>query len=392
MPSRLPRVACSAAPLMSICCLVGSLWLQAQVPEGMVNPDIDVPGEPFSYFTHPTDEIGALYAPVGSEVTPEGYVWTGFGEFMFLVGNPPQPINVRIKTLYKGYLPIVQYQLHREGLQYNFTAFADDLGRDLAGLPVNFLKVEIHNESKEQRTAFLSSAYRFAPPQNGLHVVADYRSYQRIDLVPKEYSQGQTTFDPKWKYSFDANALVRDGRIVYMFPSDPKPLQVSLSLFDKGFQMWRFLTGEIEGNPDPKYTLDAHSMMGMVTYRIPLRPGQTQALAFKMPIVPLPVDSPAARLVKEAEYTDHFARTVAFWRELVGNSSPLRFPELKVQNYLLANTIYDLLGIDKVGEDYIPNVGKIQYHAYYGGANTANMTVAFDDMGLAEIARKTLIY
>ena len=50
----------------------GSASLPGQISGGMLDPDVDVPGEPFSYFWHPTDVIGALYAPVATEVTPEG--------------------------------------------------------------------------------------------------------------------------------------------------------------------------------------------------------------------------------------------------------------------------------------------------------------------------------
>ena len=75
-----------------------ALWTapgQAQIPVlgGMLDPAIDEPGKPFSYFWHPTDVIGALYDPVASEVTPEGYVYTGFGELMFFVGIPPEPVE-----------------------------------------------------------------------------------------------------------------------------------------------------------------------------------------------------------------------------------------------------------------------------------------------------------
>ena len=134
----------------------------------MLNPDVDVAGEPFSYFWHPTDVIGALYDPVASEVTPEGYVNTGFGELMFFVGNPPEPVSQRIKTLKNGDLPVVQYHLQRDGVIYNFRIFAADLGGGLTGLPVNFVDVEVQNRSPEERTAFLSSAYRFAAPNTRL--------------------------------------------------------------------------------------------------------------------------------------------------------------------------------------------------------------------------------
>ena len=55
------------------------LWAtpgRAQIPVlgGMLDPAIDEPGKPFSYFWHPTDVIGTLDAPVASEVTPEGYL------------------------------------------------------------------------------------------------------------------------------------------------------------------------------------------------------------------------------------------------------------------------------------------------------------------------------
>ncbi|HEY3131599.1 MAG TPA: hypothetical protein VGL91_19245, partial [Acidobacteriota bacterium] len=95
---------------------------------GMLDPAIDLSAEPFSYFWHPTDVIGSLYAPAATEVTPEGYLYTGFGELMFFTGNPLQRVNHRIKTLYKDYLPIVQYRVRRNDVKYNFTMFGADLG------------------------------------------------------------------------------------------------------------------------------------------------------------------------------------------------------------------------------------------------------------------------
>ena len=129
---------------------------QGQIPilGGMLDPTIDEPGKPFSYFWHPTDVIGALYDPVASEVTPEGYLYTGFGELMFFVGNPPEPVNVRIKTLHKGYLPIVQYDFCRHDVKYALTMFAADLGGKLQGLPVNFVEVRLENNAPSSARPF----------------------------------------------------------------------------------------------------------------------------------------------------------------------------------------------------------------------------------------------
>jgi len=159
----------SPAAMLAILALWGAPS-QAQIPVlgGMLDPAIDEPGKPFSYFWHPTDVIGALYDPVASEVTPEGYLYTGFGELMFFVGIPPEPVNVRIKTLHKGYLPIVQYEFCRHGVKYAISMFAADLGGKLQGLPVNFVEVRLENEAAEQRAALFSSAFRFSPVMNSV--------------------------------------------------------------------------------------------------------------------------------------------------------------------------------------------------------------------------------
>jgi len=184
---------------------------------GMLDPAMDTPRAPFSYFAHPTDVIGALFAPVASEVTPEGYIYTGCGELMFFIGNPPEPVNVRIKTLREGYLPIVEYEFVRHGVRYRFSLFAADLGGPLSGLPVNFVKVEVINEAGQERAALVSSGYRFGPPNTRLQG-REYRFAQRFDLMPEPLTRGQASYNSAWIYSFRKDALVRDGRVLYQFP------------------------------------------------------------------------------------------------------------------------------------------------------------------------------
>src|SRR5580704_3060832 len=89
----------------------------------MVSPSIDRPGEPFSYFSHPTDELGMMDAEAATEITPEGYLRTGFGELMFFAGPELEPTSVRIRTLMfdRFPLPIFLYSFERDGLVYNFS-------------------------------------------------------------------------------------------------------------------------------------------------------------------------------------------------------------------------------------------------------------------------------
>ena len=111
--------------------IVSAAGLQAQ----MVSPSIDRPDQPFSYFSKPTDEIGMMDAEAATEITPEGYLRTGFGELMFFAGPELEPTSVRIRTLEEGHLPIVHYEFERDGVAYRFTLFAATLDGKPEGRP-----------------------------------------------------------------------------------------------------------------------------------------------------------------------------------------------------------------------------------------------------------------
>jgi hypothetical protein len=120
----------------------------------MVNPAIDAPGQPFSYPAAPTDQIGIRDAVAGTEITPEGYLYTGYGELMFLTGYPAVPASQRIRTLEKGYLPIMHYQYKDGTVTYAITAFSAALQNDAVGSnPVNFIRVVASNKGPGIRTS-----------------------------------------------------------------------------------------------------------------------------------------------------------------------------------------------------------------------------------------------
>lgn len=361
---------------------------------GMLDPDqIDPPGKPFSYFANPNDILGAFGAPVASEVTPEGYVFTGFGELMFLVGNPPQATWQRHRTLHRGCLPAIEYEVWNDGLRYGFQLFAADLGGGLHGLPVNFVRVTVTNPTAEPRAAYFSTAWRFAGPVNTAYTaLGDYRFGQACANIPAELVEGQNQFNPNWRYEFAGEAMTRDGRLLYTCPTDLAPAHTALAPRDNGLRMVRFFSGEIEGNPEPSYACDPHMPLGIVTYCLALAPGGSRHLDYKVPIVPLPVGSPEAEQVRRVDYDAVFATTMGFWEKLVLDRAPFGFPEDKVQEYLIAGTIANLLAIDHVGGDTITNVNKFHYHDWYGGCDPTNMLRAMDYMGLAEVTRDGFLF
>ena len=142
----------------------------------MVNPSIDRAGQPFSYFSKPTDEIGILDSQAATEVTPEGYLRTGYGELMFFAGPDYEPINVRIRTLEQGHLPILHYSFQRDGIDYDITVFGTSLDLTPDGkLPdsgpsnaslVNFIRVEMKNAGAEPNRAIFATGMRYDAPND----------------------------------------------------------------------------------------------------------------------------------------------------------------------------------------------------------------------------------
>jgi hypothetical protein len=117
----------------------------------MVNPAIDETGEPFSYASRSTDQLSVMHAPSGAEITPEGGLYTGFGELDLYVGVDRAPVQQRIRTLKNGYLPVISYTVEHDGLHYLFSYFAASVGPSPNPaetgdeIIVNFVRVTVLN-------------------------------------------------------------------------------------------------------------------------------------------------------------------------------------------------------------------------------------------------------
>src|SRR5208283_2081278 len=186
----------------------------------MVSPSIDRPGQPFSYFSKPTDEMGMMDAEAATEITPEGYLRTGFGELMFFAGPELEPASVRIRTLEQGHLPVFHYEFERDGIAYRFTLFtyATDLNR--AGNSVNFIRITMKNESSRPTRAILTTGIRYDAPNNTGAQHGDNRfNRPREGGFPGDYRQLGETFSQDWVYGFTDDGFLRDGRLLYTFPA-----------------------------------------------------------------------------------------------------------------------------------------------------------------------------
>ena len=360
----------------------GSLLIAAFARSQMVSPSIDHPDEPFCYFSHPTDELGMMDAEAATEITPEGYLRTGFGELMFFAGPELEPTNVRIRTLHfeRFPLPIIHYQLKRDGLVYIFTMFAATLDGKPEGTLVNFVQVAISNESLRPTRAILATGIRYDAPNNTGAAHGDNRfDRPREPKTPGKYRQLGEVFSPDWVSSFSEAAFYRDGRLLYTFPEGYSA---------RSYTLHGQYNYPQDINKPLKLAAGPTVPVGIVTYSKLLQPGESEELHFRMPVVP--TSDPAT--LKAPEVTsdyETFRQVVDFWTKILDEGMQVTLPEKKVTDTFYANLIYDLIARDHIGDDYIQTVNKLHYHEFFL-RDGADIVHSFDVTGYPEIAGQDL--
>lgn len=373
----------------SVVSLAALLCAAAPLAAQMVSPSIDRPGEPFSYFSAPTDEIGVKDAEAATEVTPEGYLRTGFGELMFFSGPQLMPVNVRIRTLEQGHLPVMQYHFTQDGITYRITVFGTSLdikpdgsipsGPTNASL-VNFIRVEMENGQREANRAIFATGVRYDAPND----TAGSHGNNRFDR-PRQpnhvggYRQLGAKFSNEWVYSYSDDGFLRDGGLLYMFPA---------GYAHRGWTLHgNYNYPQNIGKPS-KLDVDPVVPVGIVTYSRLLKPGERYVLDFKMPVVPT-ADSTQVSAFRNASFDSAHAAVVAFWKNILAEGMQVELPEQKPVDTFYSNLIYDLIARDHIGPDYIQTVNKLHYHEFYL-RDGADIVHSYDVTGYPQIAKQDL--
>lgn len=347
----------------------------------MLDPAIDRPGEPFCYFSQPTDVVGVMDGREGTLITSEGYLYCGTGELMFFAGNPQVPLQQRVKTLYQGYLPVIEYECHEGGIEYSFRIFAATLDGDPESPLINFVRVNIRNTGREKRTTYFSTGLRYQNDANTDWGVGDNRFGRGIEAeIPGQFEQLGDEFSLDWLYSFTDEALLRDGKILYTFTTSvPHEKFMSLKMGYNESPM----TG-----PTTMYVLPT-TPVGIVQYQLHLQPGESQVLEFHIPYLALPADSPTAQALPGADFEEYLGRTIQHWDDLLARGIDIQVPEKKVNNTFRANLIYPLIARDLVDGAYIQKVNEFQYDAFWL-RDAANIVRMYDISGYPDLARQCL--
>jgi hypothetical protein len=348
----------------------------------MVSPSIDRPDQPFSYFSRPTDEIGMMDAEAATEITPEGYLRTGYGELMFFAGPELEPTSVRLRTLEQGRLPIVHYEFERDGVAYRFTLFAATLDGKPEGTLVNFIRITMKNQSREPSHAIVATGIRYDAPNNTGDRNGDNRFVRPVTgNFPGDYRQLGEFFSNLWVYSFDGNRFLRDGRLLYAFPEGFSSRSFTLHA------AYNFRHQQDVSKPT-KLDVGPNAPEGVVTYSRLLKPGEESVLDFKMPVVPAG-DPATMAAIDHAGFDTAKTQVTAFWIGILDQGMQISLPEQKPVDTFYASLVYDLIARDHIGSDYIQTVNKLHYHSFYlrDGADIAH---SYDVTGYPEIARQTL--
>ena len=356
-------------------CFSGSLYGQ------MVSPAIDRKDKPFSYFSQPVDQIGVAGSRTATEITPEGFLYTGYGEMVFFAGPEWKQLDIesgsRIRTLEDGYLPVVRYDVERGGIIYHFMMFAASLGeKQPEGSVANFTRVTAENRSAKPRAAFLAAGFRYQAPTNAEGMTGENR-FNR----PSGNQAGED-FNVAWAYGFNGDEALRDGKVTYIFPLEPKP--VLRDTLVRGY------------NTPPTDAVRNMSVMPttattLATYTVVVPAGKTVSFEFKMPLAPMAQGSAEVKDLEAARFDDFHQRVVSYWKQAVDAGIQITVPEEKANDLFRTCLVNDLLALNYDGRNWIQTVNQLHYHGFYL-RDSADFVRMYDATGYPKIAEQVLNY
>lgn len=327
-----------------------------------ITPAIDDGPGPFCYFSHPSTVIGVPDSAEGTQVTAEGWLWTGSAQLVLFTGPELTPLRQRIQALQNGSLPVVSHVTRQGDITYEITMFAATLDGRWDSPLVNFIRARVSNCGWRARTATFATAVRAEGPY------CCERLRQPVNVLAA-------------RYQLIRSCAVRDDRVIYTFPATPAPRLLALP--------------GLEGS-GPVTGLAGHvtrdTPVCMARYDLSLKPGASRSLDFTMPYTPMPLAQEArVRALLAAGFDDRLQRTAAWWRRYLASGTQIRLPEGKVVDTYRASIMYDAIAREKTDGQPIVTVNRLQYH-YFWVRDGAYIINAFDLTGRHRWAEEGLTY
>ncbi len=326
---------------------------------------------PYGFLATPTDQLAVPGDVAGFEVTPEGFIYGGYGELVFRAGPKLVGLRAPVRTLEGGRYPVLRYGQRFGGARYDLDVFA----AEVAGQPVAFVRVTLRNTSARPLRARWAVGVRYSGGALKANGVRRFR-YPR-PIVPERpglITQPGIAFALGWDYAFGDGTLVRDGQVLATVAPAPPGAEVELQRRDGA------------GAITPSTTFD------LVEYGIRLAPGERRVLDFRMPSEPVADGSPAAIALRTASHVAQRTALLRTWRATFDRAMSLQLPERRVQEAYYASLMHILLPRYKLPDGtWVQPVNKLRYHAFWL-RDAATMTQALDLAGLHAEARENLAF
>jgi hypothetical protein len=297
-------------------------------PKTMVDPDIDE-GEVFSYFAKPSFQLGLRGEPYATQVM-DGHLWTGSAEWLLLAGQDLEPVNQRIWTLEREYLPCINYSFLRDEIDYKVKTFQFYLKNSPGESPVNFVRVTATNNSLSIAQARFASASMYGP--------ADHRCQQ----------MKQKNFNPMSRYEMTDRSAVRDGAIIHTSLQTPDGL---MSRAGKDYDgPW---TGACREQP-----------VGLTYYSRDLNPGESFSVEFAIPHYP--ADPSVESDLISADFDERLAAFTDYWEGWLARAAVFRVSEAKVNNATRSYIIHALMSQNVISDNEVEqHVNRLHYNHFW---------------------------
>lgn len=346
----------------------------------------DIPLEHFSYFQYPTDVLGFKDSREGAEITPEGNIYTGYTEMIFLHGDKLNLFPLRKHFwLEREYLPIHHWKQTIDGMEYRFSAFAFPLLMNPENNLLIFVKLTVTNRSGSNRTRFgrIAIGTRYVPPESegsGRYAPSRHR-FRRPEspIRPGYYLQEGERFSADWRFMFRGNSLQRDGKILFTYSPGYNVDQEFFSY--RGYKT------------DPEKAFNqpviASSPVGIARFSKKLAPGESFDVYIKMPYTPVEADSAQTREINALRFSRTKERVAGFWDNVLSRGMTIELPEPKPVHVYNTSLIYDLIARDKVGNHYIQKVNEFHYDEFWL-RDSAYIARSYDLGGYHQLARECL--
>lgn len=302
----------------------------------MVDPAIDEGPGPFSYFSKPTYQMGLPGEKYATQITPEGHLFTCAAELEFFAGENLEPISQRIWTLYKGYIPCIQYQVEKDEVLYDIQTFQYWLDEEFNSPPINYVKATVKNMGMGNKEVCFSIGFEYGDID---HRSQDMRRDRKENgLFSYDFKDN---FNPFWKYEMTDFSANRENEIIYLWNTTPS---IKWEKRDEIYQK-------------PFHCLDRKTPVCIGSYIIDLSPNQTMDYTFKMPFTPIEVSNGSLiEKLRVSDFDERLNQMAFFWESIIESGMSILVPEDKVINTSKASLVNMFMCQDIISEDEIEPV------------------------------------